>query len=534
MAAAVSVDIDSPQLIATVCKSKSLHSIQRNQTMATNPTKKRHKSGAVELAASHSVGYVIDAILNVDREAFKEHARTLDWGAFALLLNHLAELRQDMESTLASLSDIPPLVIASNVFPYLENRTDWNNFALVNKDINYAVTNHKQLEPPWPEGELWDESVDDDTPIKSPTFSPDCDFIANGDLRGNICLWNRNKGFVAKWLGREDIVINYFDNEDEDLFLVSNVSFSPNGNLLASVATFQDSSIIKIWDLADDNRCLQEWTQVGDVPSVAFSPGGNCIATLGRMQTVVYLRNVSDGTTTRLITPALEAAYAMAFSPDGRTLALGGRAGDGRSGSVELWKLYESEDTSFSLEGHLWSVNNLDYSPDGTLLASASGDDTIRLWDVASGQCVRTFLGHTDDVISISFSPDGNFLASGGNDQTIRLWTVASGDCIESLNQTGGAISTVDFSRHGRMLLTEEGGDVRLRRMDTETLEELNEERDNLMKLSRDQLQQALTENNITFEPVSSSKTDLTDLLVNELDREERIDIVASHIPTGE
>jgi hypothetical protein len=69
-------------------------------------------------------------------------------GAFALLLNRLSELRQDMEATKASFLDIPPIVIASNVFPYLDNRTDWNDFAVVNKDINKAIKNDKQLEPP--------------------------------------------------------------------------------------------------------------------------------------------------------------------------------------------------------------------------------------------------------------------------------------------------------------------------------------------------------------------------------------------------
>jgi WD40 repeat protein len=254
-----------------------------------------------------------------------------------------------MEDTLANFVDIPPLVIASNVFPYLENRTDWNNFSLVNKDINKAFTTHKGLTPPWPECQLMDESIDYETPMKLPTFSPDCDFIANGDLRGNICLWNRKKGCVAKWQGQDIADI------DDDIF-VSKMSFSPNGNLLASAVPFQDSSIIKIWDLANDNHCLQELTQGDYVPAVAFSPGGNYIATLGHMQTV-YLRNVSDRTTTRLITPAaLEATNAITFSPDGRTLALGGRADDG-SGSVEMWKLDGAEDTSFSLEGHLWSLS---------------------------------------------------------------------------------------------------------------------------------------------------------------------------------
>jgi hypothetical protein len=65
--------------------------------------------------------------------------------------------------------------------------------------------------------------------------------------------------------------------------------------------------------------------------------------------------------------------------------------------------------------------------------------------------------------------------------------------------------------------------------MDTDMLEELQEERGDLMKLSTDQLHQALTENDMEFEPVSSSKADLTDLLVNKLDRKQRKEIYMSH-----
>ena len=121
----------------------------------------------------------------------------------------------------------------------------------------------------------------------------------------------------------------------------------------------------------------------------------------------------------------------VAFSPDGRLLASASTAerllaSGSPDGTIRLWDVASGQLVR-TLEGHTgWWVTSVAFSPDGRLLASGSWNSTIiRLWDVASGQLVRTLEGHTDEVTSVAFSPDGRLLASGSGDGTVRLWGVA-------------------------------------------------------------------------------------------------------------
>ena len=112
---------------------------------------------------------------------------------------------------------------------------------------------------------------------------------------------------------------------------------------------------------------------------------------------------------------------------------------------------------TFPKGAHTGFVESVAFSPDGKTLASGSEDQTIKLWDVATGGNIATLKGHTGSVEAVAFSPDGKTLASGSSDQTVKLWDVASGKNTITLKQLGNMINSVAFSPDGRTLAVATG-----------------------------------------------------------------------------
>jgi WD40 repeat protein len=144
----------------------------------------------------------------------------------------------------------------------------------------------------------------------------------------------------------------------------------------------------------------------------------------------------------------LGSGLSVAFSPDGKLLAMGDTKGE-----IHLWQVPETI-LLMSNQGHANVVFSVVFSPDNRLLASGSVDGTVKLWDCSTGQCLKVFQGHTSNVWLVAFSPDGRSIASCSADSTVRCWDVSSGECTQILQGHTNQVWSVVFSPQGQTLAT--------------------------------------------------------------------------------
>jgi WD domain, G-beta repeat len=140
--------------------------------------------------------------------------------------------------------------------------------------------------------------------------------------------------------------------------------------------------------------------------------------------------------------------YSLDFSADGTRIASGGD-----DGTVRLWTL-DGKPAAEPFEGHKGGVYSVAFSPDGTRIASGGFDGTVRLWTLDGKPAAEPFTGHKGGVNTVAFSPDGTRIASGGDDGTVRLWTLDGNPAAEPFEGHEGKINNVAFLPEGRRIVS--------------------------------------------------------------------------------
>ena len=304
-------------------------------------------------------------------------------------------------------------------------------------------------------------------------FSTDGQLIAAAGGR-SVRLWEAATGSLVRELSPAD--------EGR----VTSVAFSPTDNRLLAVGFGgeADASYVALLDVdagvelarlpgATDMPDFVVDENSGAVGALAFSPDGKfLVAGFGtklflappRSPNPLKVWDVARRQLIRRLQGHTGDCLSLDFSRDGTLLASGSRDGTAIIWSTETWKamqtLQNPDHTSLFSQYGPGMVEGVAFSPDGRTLAMASYGGTVQLWDVASGKLLESLKGHSSVALGVAFSPDGRTLASGGSDHTVRLWNVETRRELMQLDPGGTELRQVQslaFSPGGQHLLA--GGD---------------------------------------------------------------------------
>ncbi len=254
--------------------------------------------------------------------------------------------------------------------------------------------------------------------VRAVAITPNGARGVSGSDDGTVRLWDLRSGKeISKLEGHTGYV--------------QTVAITPDGSRAVSGS---DDGTVRVWDTATgESRKLTghiDW-----VLGVAVTSDGGQVFSASADATL-RVWDVAAGEARQTLTGRVFALLGIAIAPDGRLVAAS------EDQTIKVW----SPEDSRLLTGHADYIRAVAVLPGGAHAVSGSDDGTVKLWDLTTGEPVRTFLGHEDYVQAVAVSPDGATIASGSDDATVRLWDVESGKEVHTFVGHANWVTGVAFT----------------------------------------------------------------------------------------
>jgi WD40 repeat protein len=224
---------------------------------------------------------------------------------------------------------------------------------------------------------------------------------------------------------------------------------------------------VELWDVASGKHLETFSGHQQPVSGLAFLENGSLVSGSADQSTVVWDTKPAWKLIGRLGanpeqpldvsgSPCVDRVLCLDFSPDGTLLASGG--GDpSRSGELLLWNVAEQTVVREFPDAHSDTVFDVEFSWDGKFLASGAADKFMKVHHVETGEHVRSYEGHTDHVLGVGWKADGGTLASSGADNAVKLWNVETGEQRRTINNHSKQVTDVDFIGTQDIIVTASG-----------------------------------------------------------------------------